>query len=62
MTIAKSADSRAVTASVVATVGAAHIVAGSVVLLPLDITLLVKSSLELHRGSTSKAVEDIRGF
>ena len=41
---------------------AAHI-AGSVVsaaLLPLDITLLVKSSLELHRGSTSKAVEDIR--
>ena len=43
---------------------AAHI-AGSVVsaaLLPLDITLLVKSSLELHRGSTSKAVEDIRGI
>lgn len=41
---------------------AAHI-AGSVIsaaLLPLDITLLVKSSLELHRGSTSKAVEDIR--
>ena len=40
----------------------AHI-AGSVIsaaLLPLDITLLVKSSLELHRGSTSKAVEDIR--
>jgi len=40
----------------------AHI-AGSVIsaaLLPLDITLLVRSSLELHRGSTSKAVEDIR--
>ena len=40
----------------------AHI-AGSVVsaaLLPLDITLLVKSSLELCRGSTTKAVEDIR--
>lgn len=40
----------------------AHI-AGSVIsaaLLPLDITLLVKSSLELHRGSTSKIVEDIR--
>ncbi|XP_027055142.1 uncharacterized protein LOC113682186 [Pocillopora damicornis] len=38
-------------------------VAGSIVsaaLLPLDITLLVKSSLELQRGSTSKAVEDIR--
>ena len=37
--------------------------AGSVVsaaLLNLDITLLVKSSLELHRGSTSRAVEDIR--
>ena len=41
---------------------AAH-VAGSVIsaaLLPLDITLLVKSSLELHRGSTSAAVQDIR--
>lgn len=65
-----------ISASVAATAGAvarsaavagtraAHI-AGSVVsaaLLPLDITLLVKSSLELHRGSTSKAVEDIRGI
>ena len=63
-----------ISASAVATVGAvarsaalagtraAHI-AGSVIgaaLLPLDITLLVKSSLELHRGSTSTAVEDIR--
>ena len=41
---------------------AAH-VAGSVIsaaLLPLDVTLLVKSSLELHRGSTSAAVQDIR--
>ena len=41
---------------------AAH-VAGSVIsaaLLPLDITLLVRSSLELHRGSTSAAVQDIR--
>ena len=40
---------------------AAH-VAGSVIsaaLLPLDITLLVKSSLELHRGSTSAAVQEI---
>ena len=40
---------------------AAH-VAGSVIsaaLLPLDITLLVRSSLELHRGSTSAAVQDI---
>ena len=38
-------------------------VAGSVIsaaLLPLDITLLVQSSLELHRGSTSAAVQDIR--
>ena len=34
----------------------------SAALIPLDITLLVKSSLELHRGSTSKAVEDIRGI
>ena len=40
---------------------AAH-VAGSVIsaaLFPLDITLLVRSSLELHRGSTSAAVQDI---
>ena len=36
--------------------------AGSVIsaaLLPLDITLLVRSSLELHRGSTSAVVQDI---
>ena len=32
----------------------------SAALIPLDITLLVKSSLELHRGSTSSAVEEIR--
>ena len=32
----------------------------SAALIPLDITLLVKSSLELHRGSTSSAVEKIR--
>ena len=41
---------------------AAH-VAGSVInaaLTPLDITLLVMSSLELHPGSTSSAVEEIR--
>ena len=63
-----------ISASAVATAGAvarsaaiagtraAH-VAGSVIsaaLLPLDITLLVKSSLELHHGSTSAAVQDIR--
>ena len=63
-----------ITTSAVATAGAvarsaalagtcaAHI-AGSVIsvaLIPLDITLLVKSSLELHRGSTSSAVEEIR--
>lgn len=63
-----------ISASAVATAGAvarsaalagtraAHI-AGSVIsaaLLPLDITLLVKSSLELRRGSTSAAVEEIR--
>ncbi|XP_067021834.1 uncharacterized protein [Acropora muricata] len=38
-------------------------IAGSVIgaaLIPLDITVLVKSSLELHRGSTSSAVEEIR--
>jgi len=43
-------------------VAIAH-VAGSVIspaLIPLDITLLVKSSLEFHRGSTSSAVEEIR--
>ena len=41
---------------------AAHAVGSviSVALLPLDITFLVKSSLELHRGSTSAAVHDIR--
>ena len=63
-----------ITTSAVATAGAvahgaalagtcAAYVAGSVagaVLIPLDITLLVKSSLELHRGSTSLAVEEIR--
>ena len=32
----------------------------SAVLIPFDITLLVKSSLELHRGSTTSAVEEIR--
>ena len=63
-----------ITTSAVATAGAvarsaalagtraAH-VAGSVIsaaLIPLDITLLVKSSLELHRGSTSSAVAEIR--
>jgi len=63
-----------ISASAVATAGAvarsaplvgtraAHL-AGSVIsaaLLPLDITLLVKSSLELHRGSSSPAIEDIR--
>ena len=63
-----------VSASAVATAGAvarsaavagtraAHIAASVITaaLLPLDITLLVKSSLELHRGSTSAAVQDIR--
>ena len=42
--------------------GAAHL-AGSAIsaaLIPLDITLLVKSSLEFHSGSTSSAVEEIR--
>ena len=32
----------------------------SAALIPLDITLLVKSALKLHRGSTSSAVEEIR--
>ena len=60
-----------ISASTVATMGrsvaiagtrAAHI-AGSAIgaaLLPLDIALLVNTSLELHRGSTSTAVEEIR--
>ena len=30
------------------------------VLLPLDVYMLVKSSLEVHRGSTTQAVNDIR--
>ena len=29
-------------------------------MLPLDIYILVKSSLEVHRGSTTQAVNDIR--
>ncbi|KAL9959155.1 hypothetical protein ACROYT_G036245 [Oculina patagonica] len=40
-------------------------IAGSVIsaaLLPLDIFFLVKSSLELHRGSTSNAVEKIKNI
>ena len=63
-----------ITTSAVATAGAvarsaalagtrAALFAGSAIgaaLIPLDITLLVKSSLELHRGSTSSAVEEIR--
>ena len=57
------ATTRAVVRSVaLAGTRVAHI-AGSAIsaaLLPLDITLLVRSSLELHRGSTSRAVEDIR--
>ena len=41
---------------------AAHIAGAAIsaALLPVDIVLLVKTSLELHRGSTSKAVEKIR--
>ena len=55
-----------ISASAAATAGAvtrSALLAGSGInpgLLPLDITLLVKSSLELHRGSTSAAVQDIR--
>ena len=46
----------------VAGVRAAHIAGGVIgaVLLPLDIYTLVKSSLEVHRGSTTQAVNDIR--
>ena len=42
--------------------GAANLVGGvaGAVLLPLDIYLLVKSSLDVHRGSTTQAVDDIR--
>ena len=41
---------------------AAHIAGGVVgaALLPLDIYMLVRSSLEVHRGSTTQAVNDIR--
>ena len=40
----------------------AHLAGGVVgaVMLPLDIYILVKSSLEVHRGSTTQAVNDIR--
>ena len=43
-------------------VRAANLAGGVVgaVLLPLDIYMLVKSSLEVHRGSTTQAVDDIR--
>ena len=53
-------------ASAAATAGAvasSALLAGSGInpgLLPLDIRLIIKSSLELHRGSTSAAVQDIR--
>ena len=42
--------------------GAANLVGGvaGAVLLPLDIYLLVKSSLEVHRGSTTQVVDHIR--
>ena len=45
-----------------AAAGAANLVGGvaGAVLLPLDIYLLVKSSLEVHRGSTTQVVDDIR--
>ena len=74
VTAAATITTSAVAAATAATAGAfaysaapagtcaAH-VAGSVInaaLIPLDITLLVKSSLELHPGSTSSAVEEIR--
>ena len=41
---------------------AAHIAGGVIgaALLPLDIYMLVRSSLEVHRGSTTQAVNDIR--
>ena len=41
---------------------AAHIAGGvaGAALLPLDIYMLVRSSLEVHRGSTTQAVNDIR--
>ncbi|XP_068762403.1 apolipoprotein L3-like [Montipora capricornis] len=40
----------------------AHYVGSAIsfVILPFDVVLLVRSSLELHRGSTSSAVEEIR--
>ena len=53
-------------ASAAATAGAvasSALLAGSGInpgLLPLDIRLIIKSSVELHRGSTSAAVQDIR--
>ena len=51
-----------VRAGAAAGAGAAKLVGGvaGAVLLPLDIYLLVKSSLEVHRGSTTQVVDDIR--
>ena len=51
-----------VRAGAAAGAGAANLVGGvaGAVLLPLDIYLLVKSSLEVHRGSTTQVVDDIR--
>ena len=63
ITTSAVATTRGVSRSVaLAGTRSAH-VAGSVIspaLIPLDITLLVKSSLEFHRGFTSWAVEEIR--
>ena len=49
-------------ARVLAGTRAAHIAGGVIgaALLPLDIYMLVRSSLEVHRGSTTQAVNDIR--
>ena len=51
-----------VRAGAAAGAGAANLVGGvaGAVLLPLDIYLLVKSSLEVHRGSTTQVVDHIR--
>ncbi|XP_015774416.1 PREDICTED: uncharacterized protein LOC107352617 isoform X1 [Acropora digitifera] len=57
------ATARAVARSAALAGTGGGLIVGSVIsaaLIPLDITLLVKSSLELHRGSTSSAVEEIR--
>ena len=63
-TSAAAASGRAIFTALSTASRAAHIAGfvGSVLTLPLDIYSLVKSSIVLHRGSTSDAVTQIRNI